>query len=456
MSLLDSEPVDQFPSHDWPLSRILGVNLAMGGLQFAFATYCCLVVPVLNEMGFTSTESILIMLAGPICGFFVQPITGFFSDRSTSKLGRRRPFLLFGAIGTSISLIVLGYGYIIIPDSQQTLQQIVIVSGVVLIQLFINVMLSAFRALIADVVPQERQNAGATYSGFMMGLSFLICNAIIFVVLETGDSDTPNYQSILTIVAGISAVVVFLFLFPTLKMANETPLTPDQVPPPTPIFSGLWKETKNMDSDFVHICVVLFFGWCSYTPLQTFLSAVYPLDVALIGLITCNLATTLICPVLSKKLEVWGERNSFLICAAGNLIGCGLLQAGSVGSTYIPWLNNGWSVGISLALVGLINAAMNTIPFAILGKRAADNVKGTYAGIFNASIVIAQACANLVMIIVDILFNHNYSRYPILVATTFAVVVFFAGFMIPNMSDSEGDKKSETRGLLSDNTNEVL
>jgi MFS/sugar transport protein len=51
----------------------------------------------------------LAWLAGPISGMLVQPIIGVLSDRCTSPLGRRRPFLIGGTVCTVISLWCFAY-----------------------------------------------------------------------------------------------------------------------------------------------------------------------------------------------------------------------------------------------------------------------------------------------------------------------------------------------------------
>ncbi|UKI42285.1 MAG: MFS transporter [Candidatus Melainabacteria bacterium] len=53
----------------------------------------------------------LIWLAGPFTGMVVQPIVGALSDKTHTRFGRRRPYLLSGAILASIALIAF-------PNSQ--------------------------------------------------------------------------------------------------------------------------------------------------------------------------------------------------------------------------------------------------------------------------------------------------------------------------------------------------
>uniref|UniRef100_K3WAR4 Major facilitator superfamily (MFS) profile domain-containing protein n=1 Tax=Globisporangium ultimum (strain ATCC 200006 / CBS 805.95 / DAOM BR144) TaxID=431595 RepID=K3WAR4_GLOUD len=51
----------------------------------------------------------LAQLIGPLSGILVAPTVGVLSDRSTNRYGRRRPYLLYGAITSSICWIMMGY-----------------------------------------------------------------------------------------------------------------------------------------------------------------------------------------------------------------------------------------------------------------------------------------------------------------------------------------------------------
>lgn len=61
------------------------------------------------SLGFPQSSTALIWIIAPFCGTFVQPYFGMLSDQCRHSLGRRRPFMLGGAIAVGISL--LGFGF---------------------------------------------------------------------------------------------------------------------------------------------------------------------------------------------------------------------------------------------------------------------------------------------------------------------------------------------------------
>ena len=51
----------------------------------------------------------MVWIAGPLSGLIMQPIVGVIADNSTSRWGRRRPFMVWGSIIVGLCLLVLGW-----------------------------------------------------------------------------------------------------------------------------------------------------------------------------------------------------------------------------------------------------------------------------------------------------------------------------------------------------------
>lgn len=65
--------------------------------------------PYLLQLGLTKSKTSLVWIAGPLSGLIIQPLIGVIADRSRSKWGRRRPFMVFGSFVVAFCLIVLGW-----------------------------------------------------------------------------------------------------------------------------------------------------------------------------------------------------------------------------------------------------------------------------------------------------------------------------------------------------------
>lgn len=63
----------------------------------------------LLSLGLTKSKTSLVWIAGPLSGLIVQPIVGAIADESRSKWGRRRPYIVVGALLSAFFILVLGF-----------------------------------------------------------------------------------------------------------------------------------------------------------------------------------------------------------------------------------------------------------------------------------------------------------------------------------------------------------
>ena len=88
-------------------AKFLSFALGFFGLQFAWQMRIILSGPVTENLGASPFLFGLIWLAGPFTGMVVQPVIGALSDKTTSPFGRRRPYLLGGALLSALALWAL-------------------------------------------------------------------------------------------------------------------------------------------------------------------------------------------------------------------------------------------------------------------------------------------------------------------------------------------------------------
>src|SRR3954447_3274416 len=87
-------------------------NMSFGflGIQFGWGLQLANMSAIYTKLGAKPDDIPMLWLAGPVTGLIVQPIIGSMSDRTWTRLGRRRPYFLTGAILASIALFLM-------PDS---------------------------------------------------------------------------------------------------------------------------------------------------------------------------------------------------------------------------------------------------------------------------------------------------------------------------------------------------
>src|ERR1700754_651939 len=84
-------------------------NMSFGflGIQFGFALQNGNASRILQTFGADVEHLSLFWLAAPLTGMIVQPIIGHYSDRTWTRLGRRRPFFLTGALLSGLALLFM-------------------------------------------------------------------------------------------------------------------------------------------------------------------------------------------------------------------------------------------------------------------------------------------------------------------------------------------------------------
>ncbi|KAF9993225.1 hypothetical protein BGZ65_011295, partial [Modicella reniformis] len=90
---------------------ITRLTICMLGVQFTWTVELGYGTPYLLSLGIPKSMTALVWLAGPLSGLIIQPTVGVFSDVLDWKMGRRRPFILIGAVFTVFSMYMVAFAH---------------------------------------------------------------------------------------------------------------------------------------------------------------------------------------------------------------------------------------------------------------------------------------------------------------------------------------------------------
>ncbi|KAL5759564.1 hypothetical protein ACOSQ2_018402 [Xanthoceras sorbifolium] len=227
------------------ITLILSCTVA-AGVQFGWALQLSLLTPYIQTLGIEHAFSSFIWLCGPITGLVVQPCVGNWSDKCTSKYGRRRPFILVGSLMISVAVIIIGFsadiGYILGDTKEscstfkgtRTRAALVFVIGFWMLDLANNTVQGPARALLADLSgPDQHNSSNAVFCswmavgnilGFSAGASGNWHRWFPFLTSRACCAACGNLKA-----AFLVAVVFLTFCtLVTLYFADEVPLTVNQ------------------------------------------------------------------------------------------------------------------------------------------------------------------------------------------------------------------------------------
>ncbi|KAL8486013.1 hypothetical protein ACS0TY_028065 [Phlomoides rotata] len=139
--------------------RLILVASIAAGVQFGWALQLSLLTPYTQLLGLSHEWVSFIWLCGPVSGVVVQPLVGHYSDRCTSSLGRRRPFILAGVIILCVGVLLIGFAADIGLQLGDSLEYgvmryraaSVFILGFWLLDIANNMIQSPCRALLADI-----------------------------------------------------------------------------------------------------------------------------------------------------------------------------------------------------------------------------------------------------------------------------------------------------------------
>lgn len=85
------------------------LTISIGGLQIAWSVELSNGSPYLLSLGLSKSMMALVWIAGPLTGTLVQPYIGMLSDNCRVPWGKRKPFMIGGALATAVSLLFLSW-----------------------------------------------------------------------------------------------------------------------------------------------------------------------------------------------------------------------------------------------------------------------------------------------------------------------------------------------------------
>ncbi len=193
-------------------------NMSFGflGIQFGFALQNANVSRIFESLGADIGDIPILWLAAPVTGLIIQPIIGYWSDKTWNRLGRRKPFFLSGAILTSLALIFM-------PNAPM----LWVAAGMLwIMDASINISMEPFRAFVGDMLPSEQRTLGFSMQSFFIGIGAVAGSALPYVLSNWFDvSNTPRVGQALPDSVKFSfyigAAVLFLAVLITILTTRE-------------------------------------------------------------------------------------------------------------------------------------------------------------------------------------------------------------------------------------------
>ena len=386
-------------------------NMSFGflGVQIGYGLQTGNTSRILSALGADVEHLSLFWLAAPLAGLIVQPIVGLSSDKTWTRLGRRIPFILGGAIVSAIAMFFMPnsefFTYILPPMLFGAFMLLLMDSS-------FNVTMQPFRALVGDMVGEKQRNKGYSIQSFLINMGAVVGSLLPFVLTWLGVANVPA--------AGekVAPSVIWAFYFGggalLLTVIWTTIRTKEYPPKEYEQYNDITVEEKSRTSflsllkyipvTMWRLAIVQFFSWFSLFLMWVYTTsgvaqnvwhtlpddsksldfnnagnwvgiifACYSVVAALFSLVMGNIATR------------FGRKPTYMIS----------LILGGLGLISMVFIHNKYGLIFSMVGIGIAWAAILAMPYAILSAALPASKMGVYMGIFNATITVPQIAASL-------------------------------------------------------------
>ena len=198
-------------------------NMSFGflGIQMGFALQNANASRMLQTFGADVHELSWFWIIAPLMGLIVQPIVGYYSDRTWGRLGRRKPYFLVGAITASVGLVLMPNAGIFTAIAPA----LFVGAGMLMIMdASFNIAMEPFRALVGDNLRSDQRTLGFSIQTALIGIGAVVGSWLPYVVTNWfgvsnsgGDGQIPDNLIVSFVIGAIVLVGSILVTVTTTK-----------------------------------------------------------------------------------------------------------------------------------------------------------------------------------------------------------------------------------------------
>jgi maltose/moltooligosaccharide transporter len=382
-------------------------NLSFGffGVQIAYALQSANISRIFATLGADPHQLSFFWILPPLMGMIVQPFIGKWSDRTWCRLGRRKPYLLVGAI---VAVLVM----LLLPNAGSlNLSTAYVFLGLnsamwfglfslIFLDTSINVAMQPFKMMVGDIVNEEQKAKAYSIQSFLCNAGSLVGYLLpifftwIGIANEAPEGVIPD--SVITSFYVGAAILIVCVLYTFVKV-KEMP--PSETQTASGDKTGLLHLLVKAPRTFWTVGLVQFFCWAAFLYMWTYSNGTLAFN--------CWGGVT---DTASKAYQDAGNwvGVAFAVQAAGSIIWATILPRfqnlklayvvslliGAVGFVSLFFIHDKFLACGAYFLIGAAWAAMLALPFTLLTNSLEGNPHmGSYLGLFNCTICLPQIIA---------------------------------------------------------------
>ena len=395
------------------------VDLSFGffGVQIAYALQSANISRIFATLGADPHQLSWFWILPPLMGMIVQPLIGKWSDRTWTRMGRRKPYLIVGAI---VAVLVM----LFLPNAGSLHFSARLFLGLNMAMWFglfslifldtsINVAMQPFKMMVGDMVNEAQKTTAYSIQSFLcnagslVGYLFPIFFTWIGIANEAPEGVVPD-SVIYSFYCG-AAILILCVLYTFLRVKEMPPKEYAE-------FHGIDLQKQEAKSDkglirllaeapktFWTVGLVQFFCWAAFLYMWTYTNGAVAENCWGVDMSAPGAASTAGFQAAGNWVGVL-----FAVQAVGSILWAAVLPRfksiklayvvslliGAAGFASVMFIHNQYALFVSFFLIGFAWAAMLALPFTLLTNALEGSpYMGSYLGLFNCTICLPQIVA---------------------------------------------------------------
>lgn len=391
--------------------QIFNMSFGFLGIQFGFALQNSNASGILRNYGADVEHLSWFWLAAPLVGLIVQPIVGYYSDKTWGRLGRRRPYFLAGAIlsasalalmpnanilGSIAPLVIIGAGFLMIMDA------------------CFNLAMEPFRALVADNLPDSQRTTGFSVQTFLIGVGAVVGSALPAILHNWFNVSNEAAEGVVASNVKLAfyigaGVFICSIIWTVIKTKEYAPSEYEKYHGKTEHAGGgllsIFSDLRRMPRTMKQLGLVQFFSWFALFGMWVFTTD--SISTHIFGLSIDDKSskayreaqdwTGVIFAVYNAVSAVYALCLPAIAARIGRKKTHALsLVIGGIGLISFFFAPSKEFLVFSMACVGVAWASILAMPYVILSGSIPAGKMGIYMGIFNFFITLPQILNGIV------------------------------------------------------------
>ena len=394
---------------DLKFNQLWNISFGFFGVQIAYALQSANISRIFATLGADPHNLSYFWILPPLMGMVVQPLVGYFSDKTwLGRWGRRIPYLLIGALAAIIVMCLLpnagSFGLTI--AGAMTFGLI----ALMFLDTSINMAMQPFKMMVGDMVNEKQKAKAYSIQSFLCNAGSLVGYIFPFLFTAIGIANVAPEGVVPDSVKWsfyVGAAILILCVIYTISNVKE--YTPQQMAEFNAAANaeGQGAQTgtemsasqkKHAYKVFLEVGLVQFFCWAAFMYMWTYTNGTIAdtvwgtTDAASEGYQKAGNWVGILFAVQAIGSVLWAvvlpQFKNIKVAYALSLV------IGGIGFAMVPYIHNQYLLFVPYFLIGFAWAAMLAMPFTMVTNAFEGSSRmGTALGLFNCTICIPQIVA---------------------------------------------------------------